>query len=389
MSTKAFEVKEIKANPFRDLHLYPLDDEKIIVLRESIRTTGFWDNVVARINAKGNPELAYGHHRLKAVEQECGADYIVNLIIRDLSDTQMLQMMARENMEDWGTSFLVVLDTIRVTVKAFAEGRVKFDPVPEGTNKKFIRAAPSFLVGAGGIPRASYIAQTLGAFLGWTEKDGKSTERLRHGLNALELEERDCLSATNFDSLGKDQGYQLTTQTKKTYDRYAAKAKNADKEAVKAQKSGDPRLAASQTKLAANTRAQGVRAAQKVADTISDEIEHHTLDKSISARAAELDKPRNDAPPPDINRVIRDLARGINKFLAEGDKKLENFQALSGFFGDADFIDVEGLHVSLLDLSSRAHELAELINIKEHEGYGGTEADHSRGSERRGLVVVQ
>ncbi len=27
------------------------------VLRESISTTGFWDNVVARINAKGQPEL--------------------------------------------------------------------------------------------------------------------------------------------------------------------------------------------------------------------------------------------------------------------------------------------------------------------------------------------
>ena len=48
--------------------------------------------------------------------------------------------MARENMEEWGTSFSVVLDTIRVAVKAFAKGEVKFDPVPEDTNKKYTTA---------------------------------------------------------------------------------------------------------------------------------------------------------------------------------------------------------------------------------------------------------
>ena len=389
MSTEAFKVKDIKSNPFRDLSLYPLNDEKIIVLRESIRTTGFWDNLVARINAKDSPELAYGHHRLKAVEDEFGDDYIVNLIVRDLNDTQMLQMMARENMEDWGTSFPVVLDTIRVAVKAFAEGKVKFDPVPADTNKKYFRSAPSFIPGRSEGPSERYTASTLGEFLGWLDTDGGASHRLRNGLNALELIELDCMAAGNFDGLGKEEGYALTTETKKTFGRYAAKAKKVEKEVTKAQKKGDARLASSQAKLADKTRKQGVKAAQKVADTISDEVVAKTLDKSISARAAELDKPRNDAPPPDINRVIRDLAKGIDKVLAEGDKRLENFQALSGFFGDAEFVDVEGLHISLLDLSERIAAMAGTIKIEEHDGYGGTEADHSRGSKRRGLVVVQ
>ncbi len=107
---------------------------------------------MARIKAKANPELAYGHHRLKAVEQEFGSDYIVNLIVRDLDDTQMLQMMARENMEEWGASFLVMLDTIRVAVKAFAQGKVEFDSVPVDTRKGWIRSAPSFLAGRSGGP---------------------------------------------------------------------------------------------------------------------------------------------------------------------------------------------------------------------------------------------
>lgn len=53
-------------------------------------------------------------------------------------------MMARENMEDWATSFPVVLDTIRVTVKAFAGGRIELREVPEKTNKSHMRVAPSF-----------------------------------------------------------------------------------------------------------------------------------------------------------------------------------------------------------------------------------------------------
>ena len=167
MSVQAFKVKDIQPNPFRDLETCPLNAEKVEALRESIRTTGFWDNVVGRLNAKGKPELAYGHHRIEAVKKEYNANHEVDLIVRDLDDTQMLQMMARENMEEWGASFSVVLDTIKVAVEAFAAGRVEFNPVPEDTRKGWIRVAPSFLLGGepslGGRER-SYTATTLGAF---------------------------------------------------------------------------------------------------------------------------------------------------------------------------------------------------------------------------------
>ncbi len=111
----------------------------------------------------------------------------VNLIVRDLDDTQMLQMMAHENMEEWGTSFPVVLDTIRVAVEAFAEGKVEFDEVPGKTPTKHVRNAPSFLTGrcSGGPPQHAYTASTLGEFLGWLDADGHAATRLRNGLNAL------------------------------------------------------------------------------------------------------------------------------------------------------------------------------------------------------------
>jgi len=154
----------------------------------------------------------------------------------------MLQMMARENMEDWATSFPVVLDTIRMAVQAFAEKKVEFVLVPTKTRNSYIREAPSFLPGVcvGPSPTHIYTAQTLGAFLGWLDTDGTATKRLLNGLNALELIERDCMSSDNFDGLSKEQGYALTTETKKTYGRYIAKGAREDKEATKAQGGGPP-----------------------------------------------------------------------------------------------------------------------------------------------------
>ena len=86
----------------------------------------------------------------------------------------MLQMMARENMEDWGALFSVVLDTISVAVKAFAEKKVEFDPVPNDTRKTYIRNAPSFLMDgrAPALGSRPYTATTLGEFLGWLKNDG-------------------------------------------------------------------------------------------------------------------------------------------------------------------------------------------------------------------------
>ena len=58
----------------------------------------------------------------------------------------------------------MVLDTIKVAVKAFAKGKVEFDDVESKANKKFIRLAPSFLTGdvsGGGTLPHTYIDDTM------------------------------------------------------------------------------------------------------------------------------------------------------------------------------------------------------------------------------------
>ena len=73
---------------------------------------------------------------------------------------------------------------------------------------------------------------------------------------------------------------------------------------------------------------------------------------------------------PDINRVIRDLATGVNKILGEGDKKFEALQELSGFFGEADFIEVRGLHAALVKLEKRVQGFTKSLKLEEHGGHG-------------------
>lgn len=105
------EVSKLKANPFRKINKYPFDKEKIKALKISIKETSFWDNLLARANGAGY-EIAYGHHRLKAI-QSLGIK-TVDIPVRKLDDATMLKIMANENLEDWKTSPAVVNETVLV-----------------------------------------------------------------------------------------------------------------------------------------------------------------------------------------------------------------------------------------------------------------------------------
>ncbi len=76
----------------------------------------------------------------------------------------------------------MVLDTIRVTVKAFAEGHIELEPVPVDTREGYIRQAPGFTPGRGEHLLHVYTAITLGEFLGWLDADGYASNRILTGL---------------------------------------------------------------------------------------------------------------------------------------------------------------------------------------------------------------
>jgi hypothetical protein len=109
-------IASIDANPFRSLEKYPYIDRKLDAIQRSINDVGLWEGIIAR--KKGNRhELAFGHHRFEAARR-FGLK-IVPLIIRDLTDEQMLQFMGRENTEDYNADFLCMLETWEAAVGFF------------------------------------------------------------------------------------------------------------------------------------------------------------------------------------------------------------------------------------------------------------------------------
>lgn len=186
---------DIKPNPYRDLVSNPLREDKIEALIESIRETGFWDNVVVRKNAKGEYELAYGHHRVHAAIKAGLTEG--NFIVRELSNDMMLAMMARENAEVYGNDLKSTVESVEALVRAYAEGALSLPEklVPsKDTPKAHLRFAPSYVPGKV-IPSSQceerpYTAITVARFLGFTHREGTEADRnVVVSLNFLELKE--------------------------------------------------------------------------------------------------------------------------------------------------------------------------------------------------------
>ena len=189
----AYALSEISPNPFRHVDRYPINQEKVAQLRASIRETGFWDNVVARVGAAG-PEIAYGHHRLEAAKQELGPDHEIDLIVRDLSDEMMLKIMANENMEEWRTSFSVIMETVEAVVEAYGANQIELETPNSITrgdgNWKGVRDAPNFVcLDSSSRSRVQnpYTPRTVARFLGWVKANGEALDGISPALLGREL----------------------------------------------------------------------------------------------------------------------------------------------------------------------------------------------------------
>jgi hypothetical protein len=194
-ATMRFKLKDVLPNPYRNLKRYHFDPQKIAQLRESIQSTGFWDNIVARkAENNGKVEIAYGHHRIEALKKEYSSDHKIELIIRDLDDDIMAKMMARENMTEWATNNLIEQETCRAVIEGYAQGKLHLEPP---TGQGTIRYAPSFLRP----PRTQktnypYTAESVAKFIGW------HSTRVKTAINALELIEEGTLKESHFEKLG-------------------------------------------------------------------------------------------------------------------------------------------------------------------------------------------
>jgi len=212
-------VKDLRPNPFRDLKHYPTNPDKIDALVASIKDTEFWDNLLGRKSKThdGAIELAYGVHRLQALKR-AGVDEI-DIPVRNLSDTDMVKIMAHENQTEWAQSAVNDQETIRAIVLAFGNGKIEMPPVQKGTSRGTIRRAPNFVVQRDGDEDSerqdsSYTAATLAKFLGG-EKGGWPESKIEAILATLATIERGLVQTDDLKGLTTHQAAKVAEQTRR------------------------------------------------------------------------------------------------------------------------------------------------------------------------------
>lgn len=127
------KLKDLHANPFRDIENYPLMPDKIKALEDSIEETGFWANMPVRENGDGY-QIHYGHHRLQALNNLYGEEWEAEFPVHDVSDEVMHKRMIAENAEEWGATTRTIDENVKSAkefLTAHLEIAAKYTDDPE------------------------------------------------------------------------------------------------------------------------------------------------------------------------------------------------------------------------------------------------------------------
>jgi len=294
------KLKQIRPNPFRNMALYPIDEAKIDALKASFERTGYWGNIVARQSGDAF-EIAYGHHRLTTMQRTMKPGDPVELIVRDISDADMLRMMADENMDEWRTSSEIEQETIRAVVTAYAEGKIELPrPVMAKGGMSSLRNAPSFTLAKErfndlkSLPKP-YNAESIAKFLGWMSGDQVSP-RVRNALAALEAgEELEAPEeiAEITKGLSSDQARRTVQAVKQVHEAHQKSGKtdrSAKATAIKAGKAIADKL----------RKGEGVRAVTDTADAFKPR-----------------DKKAKTPDVPDINQYTENICGKLNELFRD------------------------------------------------------------------------
>jgi hypothetical protein len=124
MKLQNVPLNQIVSNPWRDTDLYPIDEDHVRELRESINDHDFFSSLIGR-RVGGKVEIACGHARVAAARKARLDNIPVN--IADLDDDEMLRVMVDENSTQEGNSPGAVLNEVasvsRRLVGGLLEGR--------------------------------------------------------------------------------------------------------------------------------------------------------------------------------------------------------------------------------------------------------------------------
>jgi ParB-like nuclease domain len=325
---KKIKIKNIKPNPFRNVERYPIREEKVEALIKSYEATGgVWPVILGR-EVGSHVEIPFGHHRKVAWERTLNASDEIEVNIMELSDTDMLKMMAHENLEEWGTSAIVEIETVSAVVKAYAEGKIELNGLPEKTKNVYVRYAPSFLPAtcaplSGAHP---YTIESIASFLGWLKPSGRPQEKVATALTALQFIEEEILTEDQFTGLTTKEAEELVRQSRARKEERESEAREADKRAREAEERARAtenrqakKLAEDQKKYqedkALAARKKGKEEASRVGKYLSEGMRGRTI--AIKQAQAEADKivglQRRERELRGINNAGRQLVLAIDK----------------------------------------------------------------------------
>src|SRR5262245_9678865 len=174
-------------NPWRDEKLYPIDDEHIAELRQSIGDHGFFGGIKGR-RANGKVEIGCGHARIMAARK--AKLETVPIFIDELDDDDMLRLMTDENATQAGANPGAVMNEVAAVTRRLVEGLLDGTIVPPSIASAF--QSKKTLDEARGRLRGSSANMALGhnvirAYLGQgnPERSHRGERQIREAISAL------------------------------------------------------------------------------------------------------------------------------------------------------------------------------------------------------------
>lgn len=212
-------ITSILPNPYRDLELFPIVQDKVDGLIESIKDTGFWTGLRARwqsdqaiaaplkvvdgiaIAPEGALiELMFGHHRLDAAKA-CGYTHI-DISVVPANDTLMLKAMANENKGDWTSGSYVLLETVRQVKKTLVDQANAYE-----TFNDYQEAGLSFFKDSSAFKRGKSTIgfKNIRKFLGetWSESDVRNANNVLEDIELGLYEQELVLNVPSVGLLGE------------------------------------------------------------------------------------------------------------------------------------------------------------------------------------------
>ena len=125
---------KILPNQERDFDVYPLDDEQVLSISQSIEATGLWHMPPMRAypGKPGYFEQACGHHTVEALRR-LNRKSVTTDAVRKLTDKEMVDIMITENLTQRGYNAAAMMDSVQAEVRMIV--RDNLSEIAEGSKK--------------------------------------------------------------------------------------------------------------------------------------------------------------------------------------------------------------------------------------------------------------